>query len=154
MKSTGRPLVVAFAGAVLALVAGIAAVSASLDASAAVPGQFPVGTNEGMPPGSVSALVFFGGLLLVGVGAAVHDGRQLRSVSPRPSARVAPRTTLQVAPRMTPQVAPRIAPQPSPQTSPDRAPRIESRVVPEPVAHGRRTSSGTRLVLVSAARRG
>ena len=131
MKSTGRPLALAFAGAALALVAGIAALSASLGASATVSGQFPVGAHEGMPPGSVSALVFFLGLLLVGIGAAVHDGRQLR----QPSSRPAPR------------------PAQSSSRSASRPALIASQLAPESLAHGRRTSSGAHLVLVSAARR-
>ena len=106
MKSTRGPLVLAVFGAVLALAGGVAAVVASSEASAASGGRFPLGSGEGLPPGSVAALVLLVGLLLVGIGAAVHDGRELR----RPPQRGATHPVLRSLPRPAPHhVGPRRA---------------------------------------------
>ncbi|WP_406829302.1 hypothetical protein ABEG17_09860 [Pedococcus sp. KACC 23699] len=136
MQGTGRPL--AIAGAALSLVSGALAVSASLDAQAGS-GRFPVGAHDGMAPGSVPALLFLVGLFVVGIGAAVHDGKELR----RPAA--LPPTSTGRSPRAVPR--------------PVRSASHPVRSAPHPVrtasrpVRGRRTSSGTRLEVVGAARR-
>ena len=151
MKSTGRPLALAVAGAALALVAGVAAVSTSLQASSSGSGQFPVGTHAGMAPGSVPALVFLFGLLLVGIGAAVHDGRELRQVSARPAPRTRPeraeRAELVVSRPVSNPVS-----RPVSRPVPRQTLRRSSRPAPCP-ATGRRTSTGVHLQLVGSARR-
>ncbi len=147
MKSTGRPLALAVAGAALALVAGVAAVSTSLHASSSGSGQFPVGAHAGMAPGSVPALVFLFGLLLVGIGAAVHDGRELRQVSARP----APRTRPERAERAE-LVVSRPVSSPAARPVPRQTLRRSSRPAPCP-ATGRRTSTGVHLQLVGSARK-
>ena len=84
METTRGPLAVVAAGVTLTVVSGMATLAAGLEASAgAGPGQFAVVGHDGMAPGGRPALVLLLGLLLIGVGAALHDGRRLRATAPR-----------------------------------------------------------------------
>lgn len=143
MDSTRRPLAVVAAGVALTVVSGMATLSAGLDASArAGSGPFAVADHDGMAPGGVPALVLLLGLLLIGVGAAMHDGRRLRT---------AERATVSTA--HAPHGSPAPVPAPAaPQvvhvitSLPPRA--AAPRATAPPATHARRTSSGARIELV------
>ncbi|WP_460966086.1 hypothetical protein [Pedococcus soli] len=163
MKSTRGPLVLAVAGAVLAVVSAVTALAASLGAQARGSGAYGVVAHDGWAPGSVPALVMLAGLLLVGVGAALHDGRRLRTTTtPRTAPRsgaapAAPPATVRVPPPVGPVrpvylitslpervLAP--VPTPRPRTTRPQTTRPQT-------TRPRHSASGARLELVGASRR-
>ncbi|GAB3073685.1 hypothetical protein GCM10027080_16210 [Pedococcus soli] len=163
VKSTRGPLVLAVAGAVLAVVSAVTALAASLGAQARGSGAYGVVAHDGWAPGSVPALVMLAGLLLVGVGAALHDGRRLRTTTtPRTAPRsgaapAAPPATVRVPPPVGPVrpvylitslpervLAP--VPTPRPRTTRPQTTRPQT-------TRPRHSASGARLELVGASRR-